>query len=95
LKLNKQSESESRIEKALVKAVQKAGGLAIKLISPSMAGLPDRLVLMPDSRCFFVELKAPKQKMRPLQIKRAQQLKMLGFEVFCVDNVNDIKELII
>ena len=33
----------------------------------------------------FVEMKAPGKKMRPLQIKRAEQLRALGFSVYCVD----------
>jgi len=33
-----------------------------------------------------VELKAPGKKMRPLQVRRAEQLRALGFRVYCVDN---------
>ena len=85
---------EAEIEKEFVKFVQLKGGIAIKLVSPSMNGLPDRLVLMPGGHCFFAEIKAPGEKMRPLQVKRAEQIKNLGFEVFCIDSIDKIQRLI-
>ena len=38
---------EQRIEQQLCHAVHEQGGIAIKLASPSYAGLPDRMVLLP------------------------------------------------
>ncbi len=84
---------ESRIEAQLVKQVRAAGGLALKLVSPGWAGIPDRLVLFPGGRLLFVECKAPGQKPRPLQQKRAAQLQALGFRVFVVDAVEAIQEV--
>lgn len=81
---------ESTIEKHLVKTVGQSGGLAIKLVSPGWAGAPDRLILMPGGRLTFVELKAPGQTLRPLQVKRKRQLEALGFSVYCVDSVMQI-----
>lgn len=77
---------ERDIEKALVKEVKKRGGLALKFVSPGMAGVPDRLVLMKGGKLAFVELKAPGKEMRLLQIKRKRQLESLGFLVYCIDN---------
>lgn len=57
---------EKLIEQKLVKAVKAAGGLCPKFVSPGMAGMPDRLVLLPGSRLAFVEVKAPGKKPRPL-----------------------------
>ena len=56
--------------------------------------MPDRLVLLPHGRCAFVELKAPGKLPRPLQLKRHEQLRALGFKVFVLDNVEDIPEVI-
>lgn len=81
---------ESTIEKHLVKAVRKSGGLAIKLVSPGWAGAPDRLIMMPGGRLTFVELKAPGQTLRPLQVKRKRQLETLGFSVYCIDQLEQI-----
>ena len=70
-----------------VDAVKKAGGLALKFTSQGMNGVPDRLVLLPDGKAAFVELKAPGKQMRPQQRKRRKQLMALGFPVLCVDRM--------
>ena len=62
--------NERDIEARFRKAVKDAGGLALKFISPGYAGVPDRIVLMPGGMMCFVELKAPGEKMRPLQMRR-------------------------
>ena len=81
---------ESRIEKTLVQAVRKRGGLALKFISPGMSGVPDRLVLLPQGRIAFVEVKATGEKLRVLQIKRKRQLEELGYLVYCLDDIDAI-----
>ena len=85
---------ESTIESNLVKQVKAMGGMAIKLISPNFAGLPDRLVLLPHGRMFFVELKATGQKPRPLQIAVHRKLRKLGFTVYVIDSNEKVKELL-
>lgn len=82
--------NEKYIEKKLVEAVKKAGGLAPKFVSPGLNGVPDRIVLLPDGHMAFVELKAPGKKMRPLQCRRKKQLESLGYLVFLVNDVNKI-----
>ena len=47
---------EKTIERKLTVAVKKAGGIAVKFVSPSFDGMPDRLVLLPDGLIGFVEL---------------------------------------
>ena len=81
---------EQMIEKKLTDAVKKMGGIAPKFVSPGLDGVPDRLVLLPMGRIAFVEFKAPSKKMRPLQIRRKKQLESLGFQVYCVDSIEQI-----
>lgn len=81
---------ESTVERKLVTEAKKRGGFALKFVSPGLDGVPDRLVLFPGGRVAFVELKAPGKKMRPLQVMRAEQLRALGFRVYCVDNIGMI-----
>lgn len=76
---------EKQIEQALTKEVKARGGWCIKLVSPSMSGLPDRMVLMQGGRIGFVELKQKGKKPRPLQVRRIQQLQQLGFQCFIMD----------
>lgn len=82
---------EKQIEEALVKAVKARGGLALKLTSPSWVGIPDRLVLLPQGRLGFVEVKAPGKVPRPLQVRRLEQLKNLGFKVYVLDSLEKIE----
>ena len=81
---------ERAIEQRLVEAVRKAGGLCPKFVSPGWDGVPDRIVLFPGGKVGFVELKAPGQKLRPLQRRRREQLERLGFRVFVIDGVEQI-----
>ena len=77
---------EQEIEQKLVRAVRQMGGLAPKFTSPGMTGVPDRLILLPGGRVFFVEVKAPGKRLRPLQARRKAQLEQLGFRVYVIDN---------
>ena len=81
---------EKTIEEHLVKAVRLMGGLAPKFVSPGLDGVPDRLLLLPDGRMAFAELKAPGKQLRPLQIRRKRQLETLGFRVFIIDSTDQI-----
>lgn len=73
---------EKMIEQKLIKAVKNAGGIAPKLVSPGFDGMPDRMVLMPEGKFGFVEVKAPGKKPRPLQAARHGLLRRLGFKVY-------------
>ena len=81
---------EKYIEMKLVKAVKSMGGLAPKFVSPGLDGVPDRLVLLPGGKIAFIELKAPGETLRPLQVRRKRQLEALGFLVYCIDGPEQI-----
>ena len=81
---------ESTVEHRLVTEVKKHGGMAPKFVSPGLDGVPDRLVLLPHGKLAFVELKAPGRKLRPLQVRRKEQLRALGFSVYCIDHPDQI-----
>lgn len=85
---------EQSVEKTLVQKVKKRQGLALKFVSPGMAGVPDRIVLMPEGKMAFVELKAPGKKPRPLQVCRMQKLQRLGFRCYVVDSTSMIDEVL-
>lgn len=85
---------ERDVEKALVKEVHFRGGMCPKFTSPGTDGMPDRIVLMPNGRMAFVEVKAPGKNPRPLQIHRHEQLRLLGFKVYVLDHPGQIKNII-
>lgn len=86
--------NEKQIENKLTLAVKKVGGIAPKFVSPGFAGMPDRIVLLPDGLIAFVELKAPGKKPRPLQLARHRLLRSLGFKVYVIDSVKQIGEML-
>ena len=83
---------EKQIERKLYDEVKKIEGMCLK--QTGMAGIPDRLVLLPGGRCAFVELKAPGEKPRKLQLMRMKQLKKLGFKCFVIDGAEQIKPML-
>lgn len=86
---------EQALERLFTRMIKNKGGKALKFTSPGIAGVPDRLVLLPGGQAVFVELKAPGRKMRPLQRKRAKQLRNLGFRVYCLDSVSAIERFLV
>lgn len=86
---------EKKIEQKLVTAVKKHGGICPKFVSPGFDGMPDRLLLLPHGRFAFVEVKAPNQKPRPLQLSRHRLLRRLGFQVYVLDALEDIYKIIL
>lgn len=81
---------ESKIEKKLVSMVRKHGGCCLKFVSPGNAGVPDRIVMMPHGKLHFVELKAPGEKPRPLQVAVHEEFEALGFKVEVIDTLEGV-----
>ncbi len=85
---------ERYIEQKLRSAVKAKGAMALKFVSPGMAGVPDRIVLWPDGRVDFVELKAPGKHLSLKQVKMAMVLLRLGHQVRVIDSVDKVKEFV-
>lgn len=81
---------EKDVEQALVRAVKARGGLAFKWVSPGRVGIPDRLLVFPNAKLAFVEVKAPGARLKPQQIKRRDHLVSFGFHVWVVDGIDQI-----
>lgn len=85
---------EANIEKFLKKCVEQNGGLCLKFVSPSMNGVPDRIVLLPHGRIFFVELKAPGKKAKPHQERLHRIFENLGAKVYVADTKEKVREIL-
>lgn len=72
---------ERQVEALLTSGVKKMGGVAYKFESKGNAGVPDRIVVMPGGKIYFVELKRSDGKLTSLQSRQINQLKRLGCEV--------------
>ena len=80
---------EKVIEQRLVSEVKRRGGLCEKWTSGTI-GWPDRILLFPDGKIGFVEVKAPGKKPRPIQLHRHAALRKLGFPVYVLDSIQAI-----
>ena len=77
---------EKLLEPRLRNEVKKMGGIALKFTSHITTGMPDRMVLLPGGRIYFVELKSTKKKPTPLQALQIRTLRMMGFVSEVIDD---------
>ena len=85
---------EKEIEEKLRLSVKAHGGIALKFTSPGFDGMPDRLILLPNGKMAFAELKSPGKKPRPLQLARHRLLRRFGFKVYVIDGIEQIGGII-
>lgn len=67
--------SESQIERDITMYAHSQGCLCYKIVSPGRAGIPDRLVLLPNGKSFFMEIKKPSGRLSPLQANEIKRIK--------------------
>lgn len=85
---------ETVIEKRFRIEIEKRGGKALKWVSHGNNGVPDRIVILPDGRTIYVELKAPGKPLEPLQEYWARKLRKMGHEVWKIDRHSDIDDFL-
>ena len=81
---------EKQVEQKLVRAVKARGGICPKFVSPGFNGMPDRIVLLPGRHFGFVEVQAPGEVPRHLQVSRHRLMEKLGFRVYVLDDPEKI-----
>ena len=88
-------ENEKDTEAFLRDEVKALGGRSYKWVSPGCAGVPDRIVILPNGRVFFVETKSERRKSSAQQKKRQAELRALGCAVYAdIDTKEKVKELL-
>ena len=85
---------EKYLERKLVNAVEREGGIAIKLPALLYKGIPDRMILH-NGHVVFVEMKQEGKRLRPEQEAWKKRLENLGFKHFIIDNEDKINSLIL
>lgn len=80
--------SEKRYEKNLREKIDKLGGYCLKFWCLSVSGFPDRMVLMPGGRIWFVELKSYSKLPKKLGLQKwwHGKLKQLGFQIVIINS---------
>lgn len=81
---------ESKLEDKLLLGIKSKGGRALKFVSPGNRGVPDRIILMPGAKVYWVEVKTTGEVPEPLQLWWHRVLRALGFEVWVIDNESDL-----
>ena len=88
-------ENEKATEKYLRDEVRRRGGRSYKWISPGCSGVPDRIVILPNGRIFFIELKSEGEISTKLQKKRQKELRTLGCAVYAdIDTKDKVSEVL-
>ena len=73
---------EKDLEAKLRKEIEKRGGLCLKWVCPGWSGVPDRIILLPRARVYFVEMKRPKGgRLSAMQKWWRKKLAGLGFYI--------------
>lgn len=83
---------EKDIEKLFRDEIKKAGGKAYKFTSPGNDGVPDRIVMLPDGRIVFVELKTDTGKLSRLQELQCRQIAELGQTVRILHGLAEVRD---
>lgn len=82
---------EKELEAKLRDAVKQQGGRAYKFTSPGNTGVPDRLVVFPEGKIGFIELKQPGKKPTKNQMLQMTRLAVMDCRVYLLDRYSDIK----
>lgn len=90
--MKKDETSEKVFERTLSKYVDDQGGMAVKLLSQFIKGLPDRMFLLPGGFVVFAEFKSTGKKPTKIQSYIHAKIQALGFPVLIVDSVETYEE---
>ena len=85
---------ESQIEKYLVRKVREKGGLCYKFTSPGNPGVPDRIVITPDGRTIYVELKTDIGRLANIQKWQRSEMEKRGADVRVLFGMDAVKEFL-
>lgn len=86
---------ENTVERRLVRAVERVGGICDKFTSPARTGVPDRVCQFPNGRVAWVEVKAPGGRLSERQKVEVDRIRAHGGTVFVVwdeDGIDSVVE---
>lgn len=85
---------ESQIEARMVREVRRRGGLCFKFVSPGNPGVPDRIVITPQGRVVFVELKTEVGRLASIQKWQLEEMRHRCADVRVVKGLEQVNALL-
>lgn len=85
---------ESDIERWLVTQIGALGGIADKFVSPGNPGVPDRLIVLPNGRVIFAELKTEMGRLSGIQKWQRQRYQKMGVDYRVIKGMKAARELV-
>ena len=85
---------ESAIEAKLVRMVRDRGGLCYKFVSPGNPGVPDRIVITPDGKTIYAELKTEVGRLAAIQKWQISEMQKRGMDVRVLKGLPDVKAFV-
>lgn len=85
---------EKQIERAVCDYAKSKGVLTYKFTSPGHAFVPDRMMIGPDGRVWFIEFKREGGKTTPGQEREHYRMRQNRAIVFVIDDVVNGKDMI-
>ena len=86
------------VERQIVLALERRGALVVKIpnealwrqrVRYTLRGMPDLIVLLPQGRVVFLEVKRPKGRPTPYQLEVHERLRGMGHEVYIVRSAEE------
>ena len=87
--------SETDIETTFVKFAKNNRCQALKLIFLNKKGFPDRTIICPGGRVFFIEFKKKNKPQSAIQIKVMKMLLKFGFEYHICDEKGQAEKILL
>ena len=85
---------ESAIEAKLVRMVRDRGGLCYKFVSPGNPGVPDRIVITPDGKTIYTELKTEVGRLAAIQKWQISEMQKRGMDVRVLKGLPEVRAFV-
>lgn len=86
--------TEAQIENKMVRMVRERGGLCYKFVSPGNPGVPDRIVITPDGRTIYVELKTEIGRLSSIQKWQRSEFQKRGVDIRVLKGLDEVKAFV-
>ena len=85
---------EKEIERRLGQMLEKRGCLYLKFESPNNPGVPDRIVILPDGRTIYIELKTEIGRLANIQKWQIDRMRKKGADVRVIKGWDQAKAFV-